>query len=658
MSVSASAKNIPNIFLVRNFSAVAGILVACFGLLDIVSWYAHWRFILQMLPNTAPMQFNTALCFIASGTGLFLLATARAPIARWLCALTTGFTLLTLLEYLIGRSFGIDELFYKPYFLQIDTTYQGRMSPLAAVCFIFINTGICWASFNKKWSQRLTAAGMTGSIVIVIAVIALSGFLFGIQSAYGWGAYSRMALNTAIIFLILGSGLLMWAWQTARQENFNFLRWLPITASVTLMAMVAFVSAVNMAELKTASFWRKHTIDVILQGQVFQDTLIDLQRGTRGYVTMGDTNALASYKNSLALEPQLFDRLVKLTHDNPTQQARLKDLAKAMKEVFSYDRRTIALYNAQGFPAVSKTDANGESRKVFGNAHEILQKFSLEEQKLLDQRGASEQADYDNATRLLVVGSALAALLLVLANKMASRELLHRKRIELRLREITTLQEAILGSANYAIISLDPKGMVKTFNPAAERMLGYSVFEVVGKTTPMLWHDPVEVAAQAEKMSRELGRPIPPGIEIITSKALHGKAEEYEATYVHKNGMHFPVLISLTALADETGVITGFLGVIADITERKRNETEREKLIYELQQALVEVKTLSGLIPICGWCKSVRSDKGFWQTVEQYVGAHSDVTFTHGICPNCIEKMKADALKTGVLKITEEVASN
>jgi hypothetical protein len=54
------------------------------------------------------------------------------------------------------------------------------------------------------------------------------------------------------------------------------------------------------------------------------------------------------------------------------------------------------------------------------------------------------------------------------------------------------------------------------------------------------------------------------------------------------------------------------------------------------------VKTLSGTIPICGWCKSVRSEQDGWQSVEQYVRSRLDVTFTHGVCPTCTEKIKAD----------------
>jgi hypothetical protein len=101
----------------------------------------------------------------------------------------------------------------------------------------------------------------------------------------------------------------------------------------------------------------------------------------------------------------------------------------------------------------------------------------------------------------------------------------------------------------------------------------------------------------------------------------------------------------VTALSNETGNFTGFLGIFRDISKHKQYEAEREKLIAELQEALTQVKTLSGMIPICGWCKSVRSDKGYWQTVEQYVRSNSDATFSHGICPGCAEKFKDEILK-------------
>jgi len=78
--------------------------------------------------------------------------------------------------------------------------------------------------------------------------------------------------------------------------------------------------------------------------------------------------------------------------------------------------------------------------------------------------------------------------------------------------------------------------------------------------------------------------------------------------------------------------------------ERKRIEEERERLIVELQEALDKIKTLSGLLPICMHCKKVRTDENYWQQIEQYVSEHSDTVFTHGLCPECVEKYYGELL--------------
>ena len=76
-----------------------------------------------------------------------------------------------------------------------------------------------------------------------------------------------------------------------------------------------------------------------------------------------------------------------------------------------------------------------------------------------------------------------------------------------------------------------------------------------------------------------------------------------------------------------------------DIEKRKALEKEREQLINDLQASLDKVKTLSGFIPICASCKKIRDDKGYWNQVEQYITEHSEVEFSHGVCPDCVTKL-------------------
>ncbi len=112
-----------------------------------------------------------------------------------------------------------------------------------------------------------------------------------------------------------------------------------------------------------------------------------------------------------------------------------------------------------------------------------------------------------------------------------------------------------------------------------------------------------------------------------------------EISIVRKDGTEVPVEIT----AGPTTYRGEFALVIyaRDITGPKKAEQEREKLIQELQKTLQEVKTLSGLLPICAWCKKFRDDEGYWKSVEEYLGEHTGAEFTHGICPECSAKFLA-----------------
>jgi response regulator RpfG family c-di-GMP phosphodiesterase len=74
----------------------------------------------------------------------------------------------------------------------------------------------------------------------------------------------------------------------------------------------------------------------------------------------------------------------------------------------------------------------------------------------------------------------------------------------------------------------------------------------------------------------------------------------------------------------------------------REKEREQEKLIKKLQEALAEIKTLKGLIPICATCKKIRDDEGYWNRLESYISKRTDAVFTHGICPDCAEKMREE----------------
>ena len=178
------------------------------------------------------------------------------------------------------------------------------------------------------------------------------------------------------------------------------------------------------------------------------------------------------------------------------------------------------------------------------------------------------------------------------------RDITERLKAETALRDMTILQQAILDSANYSIISTTPEGLITTFNAAAQRWLGYTAEEVVGKITPEVIHDPEEVARRAQELTEELGFPVAPGFEVFVAKARRGGPDEHEWTYIRKDGSRFPLLLSVTALRDGENNLTGFLEIASDITERKLAEEANIRLasIVESSDDAIIGMTLDGMI--------------------------------------------------------------
>jgi PAS domain S-box-containing protein len=164
-------------------------------------------------------------------------------------------------------------------------------------------------------------------------------------------------------------------------------------------------------------------------------------------------------------------------------------------------------------------------------------------------------------------------------------DITERKQAEEALRRLTLLQRTILDNVAYGVISTNPDGLVTSFNPAAERMLGYTASEVVGQQTPACWHDSEEIAQHALQLSEELGTPIAAGFEVFAARPRRNLPEENEWTFIRKDGRRIPMNLSVTALRDEGGQVTGFVGLAYDLTERKLAEEQLRRSERGLAEA-------------------------------------------------------------------------
>ncbi len=165
-------------------------------------------------------------------------------------------------------------------------------------------------------------------------------------------------------------------------------------------------------------------------------------------------------------------------------------------------------------------------------------------------------------------------------------------------------------------------GTIIYANPAAIRMFGATSLEdLAGKPLLDRIHpdDHEAVLARVQKMTSDGAR----------SPMVERRYRKFDGTIIDGEVQGTPIIYD---------GVPAIHAAIHDITERKQVQKALEEERRRLQQALDEVRTLRGIVPICAYCKKIRDDAGYWNQVEKYVSDHTDAKFSHGICPACFEK--------------------
>ncbi|MBU7582153.1 MAG: PAS domain S-box protein [Nostoc sp. TH1S01] len=157
----------------------------------------------------------------------------------------------------------------------------------------------------------------------------------------------------------------------------------------------------------------------------------------------------------------------------------------------------------------------------------------------------------------------------------SATDITQRKQTEAELLAVSGLQQAILASIDYAIISTNSEGVIQTFNSAAEKMLGYTADEVIGKLTPDIFHEPEELQQRTDELTQAMGKEITPQ-DFPMLKIQQGSSEE-EWTFIRKDGSRFPVLLSVKPLCNGAGQAIGGVGIAKDITQQKQLEAQLRK---------------------------------------------------------------------------------
>jgi PAS domain S-box-containing protein len=214
-----------------------------------------------------------------------------------------------------------------------------------------------------------------------------------------------------------------------------------------------------------------------------------------------------------------------------------------------------------------------------------------------------------------------------------SEDITARKKAEETIQQSEKKLSDITSQVGEGILVYTTGCRITFMNPEAERLLGWTMEELNARGA----HDTIH----ARKSD---GAPLPREESRLHTVLKTGERySSMDEVFMRKDGTRFPVSTT-TAPIIENNTVVAVVITFRDISDRIRIEEERERLISELQQTLAKVKTLSGLLPICASCKKIRDDKGYWTRIEEYLSRHSDAEFSHGLCPECAEKLYKEYL--------------
>lgn len=180
----------------------------------------------------------------------------------------------------------------------------------------------------------------------------------------------------------------------------------------------------------------------------------------------------------------------------------------------------------------------------------------------------------------------------------------------------------IVDTAQEGIWSINTEGKTAFVNRRMAEMLGYTQEEMLGR--------PIVEFLPGKESSV---------VSDILERRRRGVREQYDLRLHRKDGSEFWGIVSGAPVHDEKGNFAGAFAMITDFTKRKKLEAEREVMVESLKEALANVKTLRGLLPICASCKKIRDDKGYWNQIEGYISTRTEAEFSHSICPDCRKKL-------------------
>ncbi len=226
---------------------ICGFISFFLGVIVLFGWYTHSPTLIQVHPSFVAMQYNTALGFLICGIGLLAILKSKTRIFRSCGLFLVLLGSLTLIQYIFGLNFGIDQIFMEHYIDQ-KASHPGRMAPNTALCFLLVGLSFLYTPIKKLEKNSTTSLAILGSLTWALGTVAFAGYAMKLETAYGWGNLTRMAVHTASGFIVMGVGIISHSWNMQLREKTALPPWLPLLAALVSFTVTLLLWQAQSAE--------------------------------------------------------------------------------------------------------------------------------------------------------------------------------------------------------------------------------------------------------------------------------------------------------------------------------------------------------------------------------------------------------------------------
>jgi PAS domain S-box-containing protein len=552
----------------RLIATVLGWLVAGIGALILFGWVADIPVLRNPVPGQIEVKANTAIGFLLSGLALgFSTWRKFRPLARAFAGVVAAGSLVILLQYPAGQSWGVDEWLFPDVENAVGTVHPGRMAAPTAVNFVLVGTALLLLGTGRVRTVALLALATCG-----VAVMAFTGTLYSIPALDAFGPYTSMAAPTGVTFLLLGTGVFLAGGARLAGEARRHGLLIGFVGALLLLLLLGGAVLRNIRLLAESNRQVVHTHEVLAKLDALLLVIQDLETGTRGFLLTGDEQFLEPAQPAPAQAEQHLRELQRLVADNAHQQQRLARLDQLVAAKLRVSNRQTEL-RRQGAAAAAEAQAlvaAGEGKRVMDAIRDEVAAAIAEEHRLLGERRL--RTDTDTAKTLLALGSGLAACvaILVAVYRRLRREIAVQSRLTAALRRSEESLAVTLHSIGDGVLATDTDGKITLLNPVAEALTGWTQAEARGRP----------VAEVFNIIHEETRAPATIPVEKVLAT---GEAQELanHTALIARDGRERAIADSAAPIRDAEGRILGVVLVFRDVTEARRAQAQLDRF-FEL----------------------------------------------------------------------------